>query len=510
MASKCIDRTDLTTLNTLALTGGPTVDASGAYTINQIDVIAKQIADNVIRDSEQNPVLIAYNRYGQSFYDASAFINGDFRNLYSQDYEELDNRYTRGNITTIEFADFLDKYNYTPSQVTESRNYEKLARELNNYYTGSFADSILGGLCNTIGQIFDAVDSFFDMLGVIDDIVNDAIAFVQKIRSYDGIQDFVEQEIVKKLIEDVKQKIKNVIQAVIKDVRDAIENFNILGFTIDEASVKATKAIMTIREQSCVTLSPENEEKFLDKVEATIDYLISKLESIDLESVQLVVARICALGANIEALIRDIKSPLDSYGVNYERIVRRIQNMGKIGTSTAIKAGAIRYSPEVTQDSINSLKSLWDGTGGTERITPSGNEPIAVAPITKEEYQNLPRCGKVMAGDDERLKVAGDWVENLGPEGYSRVDLDVKVYLMRVQQEMNIAFTITSGWRSKEYNESIGGDKDSSHLSGLVIDIENSESLDIDRFSEIAFRSGFRHVVVYDEHIHLDIREMAQ
>lgn len=509
MANKCIDRTDLTTLNTLALGNGPVVDASGAYTINQIDVLAKEIADNIIRDSERNPVLIAYNRFGQSFYDGANFLNGDFRDLYSKEYEQLDNRYTRGNITTIEFADFLEKYNYTPSQVIESRNYEKLARELNNYYNSSFADSILGGLCNTIGQIFDAVDAFFDVLGQIEDIVNDAIAFVNKIRSYEGIADFIEQEIVQKLIEEVKEKIKQVISAVIQDVRDAIENFNILGITLDEASTKATKAIMTIREQSCVALSPENEEKFLDKVEATIDYFVSKLESIDLENAQLIVARICAFAANVEALIKDIKSPLDSYGVNYERIVRRIQNMGKIGTSTAIKAGAIRYSPEVTQDSINSLKALWDGTEGARRITPSGNEPIAVAPITKEEYQNLPRCGKVMEGSDDRVKVEGDWIEDLGPEGYSRVDLDVKVYLMRLHKAMGGTFTITAGWRSKEYNESIGGDKDSSHLSGLVIDIKNDID-DIDRFSEEAFKSGFRHVVVYDEHIHLDIREMAQ
>ena len=114
-----------------------------------------------------------------------------------------------------------------------------------------------------------------------------------------------------------------------------------------------------------------------------------------------------------------------------------------------------------------------------------------------------------MEGSDDRVKVEGDWIEDLGPEGYSRVDLDVKVYLMRLHKAMGGTFTITAGWRSKEYNESIGGDKDSSHLSGLVIDIKNDID-DIDRFSEEAFKSGFRHVVVYDEHIHLDIREMAQ
>lgn len=509
MATKCIDRTDQTTLNNLALVAGPVVDGNGVYNENQIDAIAKEIADNIKQDAERNPVQIAFNRYGNAFYEVAPFINGDFKQSYTGEYDDLSDRYVKGNITNIEIAEFMQEYNYTPDQITNTNNYEKLAREMDNYYKNSFADSLLGGICNTLQQFFGAIDSFYSLLGTIDGLLTDAAEFIAKVRSYESFAEFIQKEIIDKLIEEIRKKIVAVINAVIQDVRDAIENFNILGLTLEQASTKAVKEIMTYRELSCTTLSPDNQKDFIKRIEAGIDYFVSKIENIDLESVQLMVARICAFGASIEALIKDINRPLDNFGVNYERIVRRIQNMGKIGTSTAIAAGAIRYSPEARNDKINSLKELWDGKGGEPRITPSNRQPVVVPPITKEEYQDLPRCGSVMAGKDERIKVQGDWIEDLGPDGYARVDLDVKVYLMRVQKEMNQAFTIQAGWRNKEYNEKIGADKDSPHLSGLVIDIV-SEGIDLDKFSELAFRSGFKHVVEYKGYIHLDIREMAQ
>lgn len=509
--AQCIDRTDQTTLNRLALTPGPTVDASGAYTLNRIDEIAQEIADNISQDAEKNPVQIAVNTYGNVFYDATRFVNGDFRNTYIGNYPDLEERWDRGNITNLEFADFINRYNYTPNDVLNTNRFEALARSLDSYYKESFSSSFLGGLCNTIQSIFGAIDSFFDILGTIDALISDAVEFLEKIRSYDGITDFIQKEIIDGLIKQIKEKIEQVIRAVFKEIEDLIQNFNVLGITLEDVASfdeKVVKSILTHKEQMCAAISKDNQETFINKVLGTIDYLIGLLESPDLEQIQLIVARVCALAANVEALIRDIKSPLDDFGVNYQTVVRRVSNIGKLATSTAIRNGAIRYSPEVRKERINSLRELWDGSSGQVRITPSGNEPTTVAPITKEEYYNLPLCGAVIAGSDTRVKISGDWVEDedCGAQGYSRVDLDVKVYLMRVQAELGIQFNIVSGWRSKKYNEKIRGDGDSSHLSGLVIDIENS-GFDVDLFTDLALKHGFKTVVVYDNHIHLDIRE---
>ena len=378
---------------------------------------------------------------------------------------------------------------------------------------------ILGGFCNAIPRIFGFIDAFFDLLGEIDAIIGKALEIYDKIRSYDNFLEFVEQEIIKKLIDEIKQKILDVINGIIQDIREAIERFDIFGILSDDGvsfDVKLAKAILTAKEQMCAALSEDNTKTFIKRIEAGIDYIISLIESPSLETIQLVVARICALAANIEALIRDVKSPLDNFGVNYQRVVNRVANIGKIGTSTAIANGAIRYSPEKRKNTINRLKALHN-----ERVTKSideisykknsGQDVVNIAPITKEEYGDMPKCGSVLAGNEPRLAVKGDWldIEELGPEGYSKIDVDVKVYLMRIQKEIGGQIVIVEGWRSKEYNEKVGGAKDSSHLSGLVVDIEKP-STDTDLFAEIALRSGFKHIVIYGDKIHLDMREMGR
>ena len=119
-------------------------------------------------------------------------------------------------------------------------------------------------------------------------------------------------------------------------------------------------------------------------------------------------------------------------------------------------------------------------------------------------------CGKVFKSGHKGIKVSGDWVEDLGITGYTRIDLDVKVYLMRLRKELGKDITITRGWYSTEYNEKVGGDPENSHLSGLVIDIKNdfsfdipSEDLDvvtsiesIEDFQEQAFKAGFKYIVI--------------
>ena len=516
--SKCIDRRDLTTQNRLALPTGPTVDSNGVYTFEQISVFQQEIADSLAKDAEKNPIQLAVNRYGDSFYEAANFVNTSLKRGIDDlgNYPDLGRRWDRGNISNLEFADFINRYNYSPNAVINIGDYQTLARQLDNYYKDTYSTSILGGLCKTLPQIFGAVDAFFDVIDTIADIISDIVSFVNKVRSYDSIQQFVEEEIVKELINQIQTKIIDVIKEVFREIREAIDNFNIEDVIseVTNFNKQTVKAIMTEKEQMCVVLSKDNEQRVLDRVKNFINYAISLLESPGLEQVQYVIARICALATNIEALIRDIKSPLDDYSLQYQRVIRRVQNIGKINTSTAIRNGAIRYSPEARKERINSLTSLWEGENGQVRITPSGKEPNPIKPITVKEYKNMPKCGDVIAGNDKRVGVSGAWVDpkELGPQGYSRIDLDVKVYLMRVQAQLaggSVKFNIVNGWRSKVYNDKIGGDESSSHLSGLVIDIENN-GFDVEEFTDLALKSGFKHVVIYDDHIHLDIREMTR
>jgi len=144
--SNCIDVTDQITMNKLGLAAGVNSNDKGEYTLNQIDVFAQQLIENMESDKEDNPIGILYNQYGDDLYKASDYINSLQSTLTNSDYPSLDRRWSSGNITLIEFADFTRVYNYTPTGVLNS-DLTKLARSLDSYYADTFDQSGLGGFC---------------------------------------------------------------------------------------------------------------------------------------------------------------------------------------------------------------------------------------------------------------------------------------------------------------------------------------------------------------------------
>jgi len=65
---------------------------------------------------------------------------------------------------------------------------------------------------------------------------------------------------------------------------------------------------------------------------------------------------------------------------------------------------------------------------------------------------------------------------------------------------------ITSGWRSEEHNDEIGGHPDSPHLYGMAVDIACSDSSTRSRILEAAIPLGFWGIGIYDRHVHLDVK----
>ena len=514
MVDNCIDRSDQTTLNKLALSPGPVTDFQGRFTLAQIDAVTEEIAQSIINEAENNPLSKAVNKYGNSLYTATDYLNGLLRQRIGSldSYPDLKGRWTRGNISNLEMADFIQNYNYTPNGFLNENDYQRLARNLDSYYKNDFSTSILGGFCDRFESLFASIDAFFDLIGEVEELVAEAFAIIDKIRTYDGLQDLTVAGLVEKLIKELKEKIGEVIDRIIAEVQDAIGNFDPAGITdgaetfVDKTVVKG---IMTTREQMCAFFTDENKKNIKDKVLGLIDYAVSLFESPGIEEIQFLIARVCALAANIEALIKDINKPLNDYTQRYTTIVNRLKTISRINESTAVAAGAIRYSPTTRQEVINRLEGRWTQTGGNVK-TNTGEPPQNIAPITAADYRDLPRCGNVFKGSDTTFGVEGphfDEKEGVGIYGYTRVDLDVKVYLKRVQQELGTKLIILNGWVSKAYNTKQEWAEDNSHLSGMVVDIKKA-GLDAERFIELAFQNGFKYVKEYDEFIHLDLREI--
>jgi len=526
MASSCVDKRSQTIINREAINSGPITNSDGSYTLAAIDVFTADLTENILQQGETNPVAIAFNKY-DNFYDVNEYLNTTFKSSYgAEGYPSLNNRWERGNITRIEFADFIQAFNYTPNQVLNQAPV-KLLNDLDKYYAGDIFESILGGFCKSMQNLFNQIDSFYDLIGQVDAIITDAKNLYKKLSAdYEGLPAFVQQAIIQKIIDEVEEKIFNVIEEAWAKLEDAINNFkpseHIQDF-VTAIDKEHTKYIMTVKESLCEDLSDEEKLKIKDKVKGFINYAVGLFDNLDLESAQFLVLRFCALASNIEALINEIKNPLDDYGNRYERIVRRLQTISNANTSTAIRNGAIRFSAEQRRNDINRLQGDWNGENGVKRLTPTGEEPIIVEPITADDYESLPSCGAVFKGSASEWKVQGkvfDEKEGIGRKAYTNVDLDVKVYLKRLQSIYGIQFIITNGWINKTYNENLEppGPKDDIHMGGLVIDIkmdsvfkENPGSLDwTEVFTNNALKSGFKYIVIYDTHIHLDIREIPR
>ena len=65
--------------------------------------------------------------------------------------------------------------------------------------------------------------------------------------------------------------------------------------------------------------------------------------------------------------------------------------------------------------------------------------------------------------------------------------------------------TITSGYRTEEHNEKVGGKKHSSHLKGLAADIACDNSTDRYNLIDSLMKVGFNRIGIADTFIHVDI-----
>ena len=498
-----------------AVKTGAVINGNGEYTINQVDVFQKQFESTIAAEVAQNPLSAAVKKYGNTFYDTVNTINNDFlKRPYIverlPDYEVLSERLKKGAITPLEFASFIKDSNYTPSSaiVSCNANGPRFLNELEGFYNGDFSSSVLGGFCSLFANIFGAINGFFDLIGAVDGLIQDALSFINKIKNLeDPIKALFEKLKVKALIEAIKEKITKTIEKTIEKVKEAIKNFsveNIVGKIENFVQKNIVAKVEQIKEDISQFFSKENIDKIKNKIKGLIDYAVGLFENPSLEEIQFLIARICALATGIEGLIKGLKGPLDDFSNRYDEVFNTIKNASARVTGEAIRAGAIRLSEENRREQINNARIVWERAGN-------------IRPSSTDEYRDLPSWDALQAGSDPRLKIQGGWVTRMTPpaDGWNKMDIDVRVLIMRLQQEakntgiINGPLYLNSGFRSQEYNTRVDGAKSSQHLSGLAADLTwdgfrvGSESYA--NFISLARRIGFRGIGMYNSFIHVDV-----
>lgn len=67
-----------------------------------------------------------------------------------------------------------------------------------------------------------------------------------------------------------------------------------------------------------------------------------------------------------------------------------------------------------------------------------------------------------------------------------------------------VPFLITSGLRTPEHNETVGGVQDSAHTRGLAVDLRVLNDGDRYKMVQAMLLAGFKRIGIYDKHVHCD------
>jgi hypothetical protein len=151
-------------------------------------------------------------------------------------------------------------------------------------------------------------------------------------------------------------------------------------------------------------------------------------------------------------------------------VFNTLQNASNRIVGESIRAGAVRYPPEVREEQINTARVQWELAGN-------------IAPVTTEEIKDLPQWQGLLDGRySDKLQIVGaDWVTHplMKPnnEGWDNMDIYFRCLIMRLQKEakntgiINGPIFLNSGYRNPRYNAEIGGVINSNHIACVAADI---------------------------------------
>jgi uncharacterized protein YcbK (DUF882 family) len=89
-----------------------------------------------------------------------------------------------------------------------------------------------------------------------------------------------------------------------------------------------------------------------------------------------------------------------------------------------------------------------------------------------------------------------------------QVDLELITKLEKLRKRLGLPMIVNSGYRCPKRNQQVGGAEKSQHLLGKAADISlHNQQLDIDIIFNIARKIGFKGIGLYDNFIHLDVRD---
>lgn len=89
---------------------------------------------------------------------------------------------------------------------------------------------------------------------------------------------------------------------------------------------------------------------------------------------------------------------------------------------------------------------------------------------------------------------------------YVNIDYNLIKELEKLRTALGKPISITSGYRTQEYNKSVGGVDNSQHLLGKAADIQ-VKGYTPEQVYQVAQQLKFNGIGIYETFIHLDVRD---
>lgn len=456
------------------------------------DLTEQYLSGVTVDQNYNNPVATAVREFGEdNFYKAVADINTyfareDLREFVTEDDTPLLNQRIETDyvFTPVEIAEYMREFGYTPTSLTNQTNIvsNKVPKELEAFYTKNFTSSSMGGFCGLLPNIFGAIGVFFSALGKVADLVN-------------KLKNFSLNFSLTALIDQLKNKILNVIDKTVEKVKNVIENFsmeNVLNDVNKFMNDVIGKEFARVKETVEKFFDGTAVQEFKDKVKAVIDYAVGIFKDPKIEEIQYLLFRFCGFIAQVEAGLNALKDPLSDFVNTYKQSQSTLAANSSYNTGRAVDAGAIRYDENKRKEGINnSIKRAKDNKSEWQEPQSSG------------DYEGITKWNDG-AGDD---KISFEFSNKFE---WQEIDIGVRAKLMRVQKEFGTQLQVIKGNSNAldDLTETIFEDEyEDIHDSGKAVDVKWSgyNITTREKFIEIAIRNGFSGIGRYSNFVHIDV-----
>lgn len=476
--------------------------------------------------------------------NANIYINKEIKKFeyeeFVRDFPNLSKRLEMMPfLTQAEIFDFVTStgiytiYTLQFSFVVGSIN---LIRQLDNYFSvKSISQSSMGSFCSLVPNIFakfkDLQNMFNNVLGLAGKLQD----LISKIQNFS----------VAALIDQLKEKLKSVVDQIVEKVKSEIQgivdSFKGVFGEINELARRTAGSIGDKFRRLKKEVDKIVEEGFVEYIKGKIDGLISgatslfDMSTIDIEEIQFLILRFCALAGNIEKFFQDKLNPLKNLQSNLSSAYAGLSRIGSIPRAGVILAGGRRLTQEerlagfraasaVPTPGRSNPVNLTPGGGGAGRvlnpenvvgnptISPVGrrNAKARILSYTPEELAEIPSFTQVTQGSGYnglKLIVGNTTRSQLQARGmplsaaWDNVQTLEIVMLLRLYKEWGRTITINSAFRPGAVN----GVDNSLHMSGQAFDVQISSG-QVNEFSRIAKSVGFGPTRFYpsDGFIHID------